>query len=91
MNQIDIGKAEKWPEQSRGCQVPKHIDLPCPHEECGKPTFGIPLNWSVNKHSGVAQIECASCDRAISYLIVNIPKDCKSIEESKTAIYRVAC
>lgn len=89
IQQIDLSKTEKWPEQHRGYQVPKHIDTACPH--CGKPTFGIQLNWSVNKHSAISQIECASCDKPISYLLVNMPKDCKSLDESNTTIYQVAC
>ena len=89
---VDISKAEKWPDETKrmGIGGPKHIDMPCPHEGCGKPTFGIPLSWKIHTKSAVAEIECASCDRRIAYLLVNAPEG-EPNEESRTSIYQVAC
>ena len=91
MNQIDLSKAEKWPDPKHGgVKAPKHIDETCPHEGCGKPTFGIQLRWQFHGKSAVAEIECAGCEKRVTYCMVNVPTGCESPEEIGTAIYRVA-
>ena len=90
MNPIDITKAEKWPNPRHGGhKAPSHIDLPCPHEGCGKPTFGIKLNWQFHSTSAVTEIQCAGCERPITYCMVNVPKGCDDPQERGTAIYQV--
>ena len=87
MHKIDIGKAEKWPDpHRRNIGTPRHIDLPCPH--CGKPTFGIQLNWKIHTRPAVSEITCAGCEKRISYFMTNAPVGCKSPQESNTVIYQ---
>jgi hypothetical protein len=89
MHQIDLKKAEKWSRRSQYEPLgPLHIDLNCPHEGCGKPTFSTKLDWQFINSAGLAEITCAGCDKKINYYMTHPPTGKSSPEESNTVIYR---
>ena len=90
MRQIDIKKAEKWPDRgnSHYHQMPAHIDERCPHEGCGKPLFGIKLNWRMHTTSAIAEVECIGCEKPVTYCMVNVAKSDEVPEECGTVIYQ---
>ena len=89
MWKIDKNVAEKWHTRNgKGSKVPMHIDIKCPHEGCGKPTFSLPIEWIRIQNAAHACVRCAGCDKYINFYMTNPPTAKPCSEEDKSVIYQ---